>query len=166
MENSTGPHDYAGFWTRFAAYFIDGAVMALFLNAVYWMAHQQVSHQLDTHPEIVRYLTGDASEYSGAYKAANLIMYYCASIQSLLFGWAYFAGMESSPLRGTIGKLAVGAYVTDLDCNRISFAQGTGRYFGKIVSGLLLGIGYIMAGTTERKQALHDKMADCLVMKK
>ncbi len=164
MENK--PHDYAGFWPRFAAYFIDGAVMALFLNAVYWMTHQQVSHQLDTHPEIVRYLTGETSEYSGAYKAANLIMYYCASFQSLLFGWCYYAGMESSPLRGTFGKWVLGIYVTDLEGNRISFAQGTGRFFGKIISGMLLLIGYIMIGTSDRKQGLHDKMADCLVMRK
>lgn len=166
MENSNGPLHYAGFWARFAAYFIDGAVMALFLNAVYWMSHQQLCNYLESNPDLARLLTKETSEYSLNYKAVNKLMYYVGSLQSLLFGWAYFAGMESSSLRGTISKLAIGAYVTDLDGNRISFAQATGRYFGKIVSGLLLGIGYIMAGTTDRKQALHDKMADCLVMKK
>jgi uncharacterized RDD family membrane protein YckC len=74
--------------------------------------------------------------------------------------------MESSPLRGTIGKWALGIYVTNLEGQRISFATATGRFFGKIISGLILGIGYIMAGATDRKQALHDKMAECLVMRK
>jgi uncharacterized RDD family membrane protein YckC len=74
--------------------------------------------------------------------------------------------MESSPLRGTIGKWALGIYVTDLDGQRINFARASGRFFGKIISGVLLGIGYIMAGVTERKQAKHDKMADCLVMRR
>lgn len=166
MEQQQITHDYAGFWARFAAYFIDGAIMALFLNAVYWMAHQQLSNYMESHPEMARLLTKETSEYSVNYKAVNNLMYYVSSVQSLLLGWCYFAGMESSPLRGTIGKWALGIYVTDLDGGRITFAQGTGRYFGKIVSGILLGIGYIMAGTTDRKQALHDKMADCLVMRK
>lgn len=159
-------HAYAGFWPRFAAYFIDGAIMALFLNAVYWMAHQQLSNYLESNPDLARLLTKETSEYSVNYKAVNKLMYYIGSFQSMLIGWCYFAGMESSPLRGTIGKWALGIYVTDIDGGRLSFAQATGRYFGKIVSGLILGIGYIMAGTTDRKQALHDKMADCLVMRK
>jgi uncharacterized RDD family membrane protein YckC len=49
---------------------------------------------------------------------------------------------------------------------KISFGKATGRYFGKIISGMILCIGYIMAGFTEKKQALHDMMAGCLVVRK
>lgn len=166
MENQTSAPDYAGFWARFAAYFIDAAVIALFFNALYWVAHTNVAQYLESNPELARKLIDDSSEYSVNYKAANKIMYYYSSILSILLNWSYFAGMESSPLRGTIGKWALGIYVTDMEGQRISFTTATGRFFGKIVSGLLLGIGYIMAGTTDRKQALHDKMAECLVMRK
>ena len=54
-------------------------------------------------------------------------------------GWAYFAGMESSERQATLGKSAMGIYVTDLNGQRITFLRATGRYFAKILSGLLLG---------------------------
>lgn len=78
--------------------------------------------------------------------------------------WLYFALMESSEKQATLGKQALGIIVTDYRGQRISFGRATGRFFAKIVSGLLLGIGYIMAGFTERKQALHDMMASTLVI--
>ena len=56
--------------------------------------------------------------------------------------------------------------VTDLEGNPINFGRATGRYFGKIISGMILYIGYILAGFTEKKQALHDIMAGCLVVRK
>jgi uncharacterized RDD family membrane protein YckC len=49
--------------------------------------------------------------------------------------------------------------------NRISFARASGRFFGKILSGMILGIGFLMAGFTQRKQALHDILAGCLVLR-
>lgn len=85
---------------------------------------------------------------------------------SIVAGWLYFALMESSKFQGTVGKLALGIIVTDVDGNKISFARATGRYFSKILSGFILMIGYIMAGFTEKKQALHDIIAGTLVWKK
>jgi len=58
----------------------------------------------------------------------------------------------------------MGIKVTDLNGNRISIGQATGRYFGKILSALILYVGFLMAGFTEKKQALHDIMASCLVV--
>jgi uncharacterized RDD family membrane protein YckC len=56
--------------------------------------------------------------------------------------------------------------VTDLNGNRISFGRASGRFFAKMISGLIpFGIGYIMAGFTEKKQALHDMVASCLVLR-
>ena len=73
--------------------------------------------------------------------------------------------MESSAKQATVGKMALGIIVTDLDGRRIGFGRATGRYFAKILSALTLGIGFLMAGFTERKQALHDMVASCLVVK-
>ena len=87
-----------------------------------------------------------------------------SSLLGLLFGWLYFALMESSRQQGTLGKALFGITVTDMNGNRISFGRATGRHFGKIISALMLNIGFIMAGFTKKKQALHDSMADCLVM--
>lgn len=79
--------------------------------------------------------------------------------------WLYFALMESSKFQATVGKLAIGLIVTDLDGQRISFGRATGRYFAKILSGLILFIGFIMVAFTERKQGLHDIIASTLVYK-
>lgn len=80
--------------------------------------------------------------------------------------WLYFAIMESSKFQGTVGKIAIGLVVSDLEGNRISFAGATGRCFGKILSSMILMIGYILAGFTQKKQALHDMLDGTLVWRK
>src|SRR5207249_11238493 len=71
---------------------------------------------------------------------------------SLLVTWLYYALCESSSWQGKVGKKVVGLRVTDLNGNRISFGKATGRHFGKIVSALILGIGFIMIAFTEQTQ--------------
>ena len=80
--------------------------------------------------------------------------------------WFYWALLESSSRQATLGKMALGIIVTDMDRNRISFVRATGRHFAKIISGIIFCVGYLMAGFTEKKQALHDIMAGCLVVNK
>jgi len=87
-----------------------------------------------------------------------------APLAGLLIGWLYSALLESSPNQATWGKMALGIKVTDLNGERISFGRATGRHFGKILSGLTLGIGYLMVAFTERKQGLHDMVAKTLVI--
>jgi uncharacterized RDD family membrane protein YckC len=87
-------------------------------------------------------------------------------IVAVVVAWLYGALMESSPKQATLGKQAVGIIVTDLDGKQISFLRATGRYFAKYLSMIILFIGYIMAGFTEKKQALHDMVAGTLVINK
>jgi uncharacterized RDD family membrane protein YckC len=82
-----------------------------------------------------------------------------------LASWLYFAAFESSRWQATPGKKVLGLRVTDLEGKRLSFIRASGRYFGKIISWLLLGLGFVMAGFTEKKQALHDMLASCLVLR-
>jgi uncharacterized RDD family membrane protein YckC len=77
--------------------------------------------------------------------------------------WIYEAAMESSSKQATLGKMVFGMRVTDLAGNRISFARATGRHFAKYISAMILLVGYIMAGFTQNKQALHDMIAGTLV---
>lgn len=143
--------NHAGFWKRFAAYFIDYAVIGFASSMIsYTLYHSQELNQRLMDSE----LSGERNEV------------YIRAIIFFFFQWSYFAGMESSPLRATIGKLAVGIYVTDLNSERISFGKATGRYFGKMLSGLILGIGYLMAGFNVNKQGLHDVMAGTYVQSK
>jgi len=88
------------------------------------------------------------------------------NIVYLVLPLLYFARFESSASMATPGKMALGIVVTDAQGNRLTFMHALGRNAGKIVSNLTLFIGYIMAGFTQRKQALHDMIASCLVIKK
>ncbi len=150
---------YAGFWKRFVAYIIDDIVLSLagffvivFIGALFGLSFLSL-------------FSSDAeSTVALIIAAASAIL--MAILALMIVGWLYFALMESSVNQATLGKMALGIKVTDLDGNRISFGRATGRYFGKIVSGMILYIGFIMAGFTEKKQALHDIMASCLVVNK
>jgi uncharacterized RDD family membrane protein YckC len=87
-------------------------------------------------------------------------------ISGIMFfvNWLYFTLQESSQRQATIGKMALGIVVTDLNGERIGFAKATGRYFAKILSAIILLIGFIMVAFTEKKQGLHDILAGTLVV--
>ena len=80
--------------------------------------------------------------------------------------WIYEAYMLSSDKQATVGKIMMGMLVTDLNGGRISFGRATGRHFAKWISLLMLGFGFLMAAFTDKKQALHDMIADTLVVTK
>ena len=80
--------------------------------------------------------------------------------------WLYSASLESSVWQATVGKKLLGLYVTDVSGKRISFARASGRFVGKSLEHLTLFIGFLVAGFTARKQALHDIIAGCLVLRK
>ena len=99
--------------------------------------------------------------------AVAISMIIFVSLAASVLAWLYNAAMESSKHQGTLGKMALGLIVTDLQGRPISFAHASGRYFAKIITGLIpFGIGYAMAGFTEKKQALHDMIASCLVLRR
>jgi uncharacterized RDD family membrane protein YckC len=74
--------------------------------------------------------------------------------------------MESSKFQGTVGKLALGLKVTDESGAKLDFIKALTRNLCKIVSSVILLIGYIMAGFTAKKQGLHDIIAKTLVLRK
>jgi uncharacterized RDD family membrane protein YckC len=153
---------YAGFWLRFVAYIVDGfivgfAVMALCIPFFFLMGGVAI---LESLPR-------DGREHlQPAHLAAFLTMIFAFIGVGIILQWLYYAYLESGEKQATLGKQMLGLYVTDLSGNRISFARGSGRYFAKLITRLIpLGIGYIMAGFTERRQALHDMIASCLVLR-
>jgi uncharacterized RDD family membrane protein YckC len=84
----------------------------------------------------------------------------------LAIRWVYFAYMESSPRQATFGKAALGLVVIDGGGHRISFLRATGRWLGKLLSWATLGIGFYLIQFTEKKQGLHDLIADTFVVYK
>lgn len=88
-----------------------------------------------------------------------------ANLLGLIIAILYFSIQESSAKQATFGKQIMGIKVVDENLHRISFGRAVGRYFGRILSGIILCIGYIMIFFTQRKQALHDKIVSTLVIK-
>ena len=90
-----------------------------------------------------------------------------ALLTYVVIGWLYEAFLTSGPHGATLGKQAVGVRIVCADGAPLSFGRATGRHFLKVfVTPMIpLAIGYLMAGFTARKRALHDIMADTLVIK-
>lgn len=153
--------EYAGFWLRFVAYLIDSVVMGLAVVAVlipliFLTGLGALLGQIRSEEDL-----GDA----GFFFIIGLI--FLAATASLVVTWLYHALMEASEWQATVGKKALGLVVTDMAGERVSFGRATGRHFAKIITNMVpLAIGYIMAGFTEKKQALHDMIAGCVVLRR
>jgi uncharacterized RDD family membrane protein YckC len=153
---------YAGFWLRFVAYLIDGVIvgfglLVLLVPIFFLMGGMAMVESLPRH---------------GAEPNPGVIAAFVALVLSLagvavIGKWLYHAYLESGEKQASWGKQALNIYVTDLSGSRITFGRASGRFFAKIITGLIpLWIGYIMAGFTERRQALHDMIASTLVLRK
>jgi uncharacterized RDD family membrane protein YckC len=153
--------EYAGFWLRFLALLIDNVVMGfafvlILIPLIFLTGLQGFIGEFHPNEDL-----NDA----GIFMLVSLI--FLVATATLLLTWLYHALMESSEWQATLGKKALGLVVTDMAGQRVSFGRSTGRHFGKIVTNLIPAfIGYIMAGFTEKKQALHDMLAGCLVLRR
>ena len=144
--------NYAGFWKRFLASLLDGLIITACFSLL-----------------VLVFGVGmwdGRTRYDGPAAWAALSGMALFFMLEIVASWLYFALMESSKNQGTLGKMALGLRVTDIEGRRISFGRATGRYFGKILSGMTLLIGYLMAVFTQKKQALHDFVAGTLVLSK
>jgi uncharacterized RDD family membrane protein YckC len=128
---------YAGFGRRLGAILIDFVLLAAAMAALGWLG-LPVYQRVD-------------------YNAFGMVIV-------VLLLWLYFALLESSRLQATLGKRALAIKVTTLDGGRIGFWRATLRTVAKYLSAVILMIGFIMAGFTRRRQALHDLIAGTLVV--
>ena len=150
--------EYGGFWLRFLAYLIDGAVIMIGVCVVViplFFLTGLGAFLSQIHPE------EDWNENGVGVLIAVFLLFGAAS---LVVTWLYHAWMESSEWQATVGKKALDLVVTDIDGRRVSFWHATGRHFATIVSNMIYPFGHIMAGFTEKKQALHDMIAGCLIL--
>ncbi|EIJ42876.1 putative membrane protein [Beggiatoa alba B18LD] len=129
---------YGGFWRRFFAMIVDGIICGILI----WIISV-----------ILVFFFGGNFIYSGL------------EFLNLLVQWLYFTLSESSEKQSTIGKRLLGLKVVDLAGERISFLRATGRYFSKILSAIILFLGFIMVAFTQRKQGLHDILAGTLIIR-
>lgn len=146
MENT----NYAGFWWRFLASFIDGIILQL-AGCILGIA---LGLLLGV---ILLSMGGNAN-------TVKILSQMMGWVLGIILQWLYFALFEASELQATPGKLVCSIKVTDDQGQRLSFARATGRSFAKYVSAFTCLVGYIMAAFTERRQALHDMIASTLVV--
>lgn len=153
--------EYAGFWERVLAFVIDnvliGVGIALIVIPLLFLTGLGAVLTRIAQDEDL----GDAGFF------LIIGMFLVAATASIVVTWLYHAFMESSEWQATVGKRALGLIVTDMAGRRVSFGRSTGRHFGKIITNLVPAfLGYIMAAFTEKRQALHDMMAGCLVLRR
>ena len=159
---------YAGFWTRFVAIMIDGFILGLpmALAMIYAPLYKTITripilgfeegsqnYHFFTHFLLDKFLPN--------YFRYMIIITFLFFIISIL----YFGILTSTKMQGTVGKLLLGIKVVGQDGNRISFGRAIGRYFASMVSYFMY-LGYILAAFNEKKQTLHDYMANTFVVKR
>ncbi|GGA79385.1 hypothetical protein GCM10011521_17050 [Arenimonas soli] len=152
-QGNADPNDVvdAGFIRRLGAYLID----SMLIGSVYYVV-------LMVGMVAVAIVAAGQDFEGDGFIVGMVLVYLIYPVLSL----AYYAGMESSKLQATVGKLALGIKVVDSRGRRLGFGRATARWAGSIVSYLILYIGFFMAGWTRRKQALHDLMAGTFVVDK
>jgi uncharacterized RDD family membrane protein YckC len=143
--------EYAGFWRRVWAGLIDVSleiVVALLISVVIDMAFSLVGRAFGIEHESAAYVTG-----------------FTFIILLAVGGWLYAALSESSRYRATLGKRIMRLQVVNAAGNKLTFNQASARHVMKFLSLFSLGFGFLMAGWTKRRQALHDLPTDCRVIR-
>jgi len=137
--------EYAGFWIRLGAWFIDYIIIGIASTIIYIP---------------LTFLGVSSFDEPAAFALIQLV--------STIFNFILPAAYESwfvGKYAATPGKMACKLKVVMAEGDRVSYARAIGRHFAKYISGLILGIGYIMAGFDEQKRSLHDRICDTRVIK-
>jgi uncharacterized RDD family membrane protein YckC len=155
--------NYAGFWMRFLAIIIDAIIIGIIraFLVVPILATLGITFASDLEnfdPENLDELIPFIAAIVAAASALALL----STVIWVLYGTL----MEASKYQATVGKLALGLIVTDMNGGKLDFSKALLRNLGKLLSNVILFIGYIMAAFSEKKQGLHDIIAGTLVVQK
>lgn len=158
IPNTTSPNsspEYASFWLRFWALVIDQAILIIVI-----VVFSILFGILSGVGRIVAWPFSFFSfEWQGGYDQF-------AFFKLMVVCWMYFALMESSSWQATLGKRALGLCVTNENGGRVTFGRASIRFFAKGLSTFICFLGYIMAAFTSKHQALHDMIAETVVVKR
>ncbi len=141
QESKKRAPNFAGFWRRFAALCVDALIFYVLFELF-----------------LIFYFFA----YSGTVLSIFLSPTYW--VISILIGVIYYVSMISF-YGATLGKMFIGVKVVLEDGKGgISLGRALARYLSQILSFVILGIGYLVQLFTEKRQALHDKMAGTIVI--
>src|SRR6185437_15822792 len=174
MENSNTEQAiavplYATIWRRLAAHIIDGSILYIaFLPIVFLFLRNS---GLWDFVLLSTKAPKGAGDLLGTLDPTDYILLLQNVLKELTYLFLfkgvcdllYYSIWESTKYQATPGKMAVGIKVSDIYGQRPTFLRALSRNFCKIFSSAILYIGYIMATTSDRNQALHDKMTSCVI---
>jgi uncharacterized RDD family membrane protein YckC len=153
--------NYAGFWLRLVAIIIDGIILSISS----WIIIGPILATMGIASGL-SFMDLQNLDDPSMIIPTIMAMFGIAWIVGMVIDILYHSLMESSKFQGSIGKMALGLIVTDLNGQKLDFSKALVRNICKLISRFICFIGYIIAGFTEKKQALHDIIAGTLVMKK
>jgi uncharacterized RDD family membrane protein YckC len=143
----------AGFWRRFAAVTIDGIIVGILNTPISYGLQIAMGTAAVKDPN--QLLSGDY------WRVQGVVMLVCFLLPALYFGY-FYTQKGWSP-----GKKVMGMRVVNVkDGTRLTWGQAIAREtVGKILSGVLLGIGYFMVAFRGDKRAMHDLLVGSQVLK-
>jgi uncharacterized RDD family membrane protein YckC len=145
---------YGGFWIRVAAYVLDSIILSAVFIPLFLIFCLPVIMRTANQPN---WEQGPPPELFG-------IIFLLVPVFWII-QWLYESLLTSSRWQGTLGKRILRLKVTDDFGNKITFARATGRFFGKILSGMVMYVGFIMVAFMERKRGLHDIICSTQVLR-
>ncbi|HXX55150.1 MAG TPA: RDD family protein [Methanoregula sp.] len=154
---------YAGLGRRFIAWVVD-TILILLIGIVVIAFFSMANGVKYAYYIVVQHAPVSQLTDSGTLDAALTPIIAAFGMLVIIIPWLYYASFESSRSQATPGKLLMKMVVTDLDGNKPTFARVTLRHFAKFISALIICIGFLMIGLTQKKQGLHDKISGCLVL--
>ncbi len=163
VESEPTIGDYAGLGRRFFAFIIDAILLLIFASiaASFFNLVQGFKYFIYI---VFQHAPVSELTIAGTKEAAYIPIVASIGVLFVIIPWFYFAGFECSRAMATPGKTVMHIVVTDRDGNRVTFSRATIRHFVKYISAAIIFIGFIMIGLTKKRQGLHDRAADCLVL--
>ena len=152
---------YAGFWVRFVAIFFDCVIIGLAQSFLIIPLLGLLGFREIGRKGLENIQNKDLFGLLATMISNSSELFFI----TIIIGWLYFSLLQSSYKQATFGKLIFGLKVIDQNGGRLSFSKASLRYLAKLLSFLIMTIGYIMAAFTDRKQGLQDIIANTYVIK-
>ncbi|MCD6366877.1 MAG: RDD family protein [Bacteroidales bacterium] len=147
------------FWLRFSAYLLDSFLVGIIVK--YTFVILGYYPKLMSQSKMLQLIHNGNFSFSAIIDVNAFVWYAVISNLLIIF---YFTILETSPLQATLFKRLFKIKVVDMEGNRVSFLRAFMRNICKIISTLILSIGFIMALFNKKGQALHDICANCRVI--
>ena len=154
---------YAGLGRRLIAFIVD-LILILLFDLVAATVLGLIRGIQNSYFYFVQHVPVEQLTTEGTMGALLGSMIASFGVLFIVIPWLYYAGFESSRSQATPGKLLMHIVVTDMNGNKPTFARVTLRHFAKIISTLIIFIGFLMIGLTRKRQGLHDRISGCLVL--